>query len=248
MKAFYLWLFSLLGSVCAVSGQDRIVLRDSSVIECKVEEVAEEKIMYRKWTNLQGPLYSIDKRKVSHVLFQNGLKETFPKPRHVKHKIMFRAGYGLLTPLSIEVNKMGGNGISFGSSFQVSAFLDAEKKISLATTFYAAAGEFKNLHYEGARLFYFAYGFNTKWHYHWLRWPSGSMYSGMGVGFIMENYDYFPNTTIPNPRKFREDGGNVGFQVDAVGIQYAPFRHVGLFSELGLGHEGFFKLGWQIHW
>lgn len=173
--------------------------------------------------------------------------DTSVKSRNVAQTFMLRGGFGLYTPMSMEVNKIGGTGFSFASSFQIGTFLDNRKTVSFSTTIFMAAGEFKEVHYPGARLFYSAYGFNTKWDYHWLRWTEGSLYSGTGVGFLMEDFEYNANTSIPNPKSF-EDGANMSFQLDAIGIQFAPYKHFGLFAELGLGYEGVLKLGWQVHW
>jgi hypothetical protein len=240
-----IFLFATFGSA---SAQDRMVLRDSSLIECKVEEVAEEKIRYRQWTNLQGPLYSIDKGKVSHLIYQNGVIENLPQPCHVAHSFMFRLGSGLWTPINGEVRMLGGKGLTYASGIQISAYMDQQKKVSLSTSFYAITGELEDFYYQGTQLDYFSFAFNIKWDYHWSRWPSGSLYSGLGGGLVAESFTFSSPNHVINPKSFREDGAIMGYQLTAIGLQYTPLQHIGLFSELGPGYEGFFKFGLQFHW
>jgi|GEM_PF-2466765 len=115
-------------------------------------------------------------------------------------------------------------------------------------TFYMSAGEFNNVNAEGLRLNYMAYGFTTKWNFHWLRRPKGTLYSGIGFGLLMEEFYCYSSRSYTDPSLFKKDGANLGFQLDIIGIRYAAFKHFGFFAELGVGNEGVFKLGYQVHW
>lgn len=76
MKQF---LLSTLFMFCAafVSAQDVIVKKDGSTILSKVLEVNQADIKYKKHTNLGGPTYTIDKKDVLAINYQNGDKDTF---------------------------------------------------------------------------------------------------------------------------------------------------------------------------
>lgn len=64
-----------------VSAQDVIVLRSADEIEAKVVSVGAEVISYRRWDNLEGPMYDIDKSNVLFIKYQNGSKDVFTDSR-----------------------------------------------------------------------------------------------------------------------------------------------------------------------
>ena len=75
MKKFLL-LLMLLCSIGA-SAQDVIVKRDGSTIVCRVVEVNKTVITYKKWSNLKGPNYVVEKAEVVSVNYENGEKDVF---------------------------------------------------------------------------------------------------------------------------------------------------------------------------
>lgn len=78
MKHLLVFLF-LLCSV-SVSAQDVIVKKDGSTILSKVLEVGQEEIKYKKFDNLEGPTYTIQKSELQAINYQNGAKDTFSTP------------------------------------------------------------------------------------------------------------------------------------------------------------------------
>ncbi len=64
----------------SVSAQDVIVKKDGSTILSKVLEVGQEEIKYKKFDNLEGPTYSIQKSELQSINYQNGAKDTFSAP------------------------------------------------------------------------------------------------------------------------------------------------------------------------
>jgi hypothetical protein len=67
-----LFLFTL-----TISAQDLIVTSENEEISAKVEEIHIETISYKKFNNLSGPTYHIEKTEVSKIIFENGDVETF---------------------------------------------------------------------------------------------------------------------------------------------------------------------------
>lgn len=59
------------------SGQDKIYKTDNTVIEAKVVEVKKSEITYKKFSNTGGPAYTIPKKEVSKIIYQNGEKEVY---------------------------------------------------------------------------------------------------------------------------------------------------------------------------
>jgi hypothetical protein len=55
--------------------QDIIIKNDKTEIKSKVIELTADLIKYRKFTMLDGPIYSIDKSEVFMIVYKNGIKE-----------------------------------------------------------------------------------------------------------------------------------------------------------------------------
>lgn len=66
----------LLMLLCSVSmfAQDVIVKKDGSTIVCRVIELTDSEIVYKKWADLKGANYVMDKSLVSAVNYENGKK------------------------------------------------------------------------------------------------------------------------------------------------------------------------------
>ncbi len=56
-------------------GQDIMVLKNSDEIKSKIVELTDFTIKYKKWENLNGPIYNINKRDVLFIRYENGFKE-----------------------------------------------------------------------------------------------------------------------------------------------------------------------------
>lgn len=70
--------FILLGlSLKAANAQDIIITTKQTEIEAKVVEVDTDKIKYRLYSHLDGPLYNILKKDVFMIIYENGKREMF---------------------------------------------------------------------------------------------------------------------------------------------------------------------------
>ncbi len=56
-------------------GQDNIILKSGDEISSKVIEIDKETVKYKKYSNLNGPIYSIDKAEVFMIKYENGEKD-----------------------------------------------------------------------------------------------------------------------------------------------------------------------------
>ncbi len=74
-RAIYLNLFLLisLSSYC----QDIINKKNGESISSKIDQIDQTTIKYKKYNNLSGPFYLIDKSEVSSITFENGTVENF---------------------------------------------------------------------------------------------------------------------------------------------------------------------------
>ena len=56
-------------------GQDNIILKTGDEISSNVIEIDKETVKYKKYSNLNGPIYSIDKAEVFMIKYENGEKD-----------------------------------------------------------------------------------------------------------------------------------------------------------------------------
>jgi len=66
-----------LGFVRNAVAQDVIMKKDGSSIECKVTKLSSVYVEYKKWSNIDGPVYTIDKNLISSIKYENGEIEDF---------------------------------------------------------------------------------------------------------------------------------------------------------------------------
>ena len=78
MKRIILVVICLLASF-AVKAQDVLVLRSADDVAVKVVMIDSDKIHYKRWSNLEGPTYVIEKSKLLYIKYQNGEKDFFYK-------------------------------------------------------------------------------------------------------------------------------------------------------------------------
>ncbi|MBA5629605.1 hypothetical protein [Moheibacter lacus] len=77
MKQFYLLILIVISQY--VISQDKIHFIEGDSIEVKVLEINETEIKYKKFSNLEGPLYTVDKSSVYEIYFSNGEVEKLNK-------------------------------------------------------------------------------------------------------------------------------------------------------------------------
>ncbi|HKL23238.1 MAG TPA: hypothetical protein VJ895_00635 [Candidatus Nanoarchaeia archaeon] len=61
--------------------QDIIILQNGDEIFSKVTKVGSDEIEYKKFENLSGPIYSLEKSKIFMVKYENGTKDVFKKEK-----------------------------------------------------------------------------------------------------------------------------------------------------------------------
>ncbi|MDB5121199.1 MAG: hypothetical protein JWN56_2417 [Sphingobacteriales bacterium] len=57
--------------------QDKIYKKNGDVVEAKVIEIGESEIKYKIFTDQEGPTYSVDKDRLTKIIYQSGREETF---------------------------------------------------------------------------------------------------------------------------------------------------------------------------
>lgn len=72
-------LLVLLMLVCAMSSfaQDVIVKKNGSTVVCRVVEVNTSEVVYKKWGDLNGSNYILNRTDITSINYENGRKENF---------------------------------------------------------------------------------------------------------------------------------------------------------------------------
>lgn len=71
------FLFVMLLSATNIFAQDVIVKKDGTTILSKIIEVGTSEVKYKKFSSLDGPMYSISKADIMKVNYENGDSESF---------------------------------------------------------------------------------------------------------------------------------------------------------------------------
>lgn len=71
-----LFLLMLLCSI-SVFSQDVIVKRNGTTILCRIVEINSSEVVYKKWTDLKGANYVMDRTSVTAINYENGKKDVF---------------------------------------------------------------------------------------------------------------------------------------------------------------------------
>jgi len=77
MRKYLLLFMAFMFTSVGVSQDFIVLLEDETEIKSKVIEITDSTIKYKKWKNLDGPLYNIQISLVSRINFQNGVQEQF---------------------------------------------------------------------------------------------------------------------------------------------------------------------------
>lgn len=72
-----LWVILLFISTLVLHAQDSILMVNEKKIEAKVLEIGTTTIKYKKYSNIEGPLYTVAKEEVKEIVFENGDIEVF---------------------------------------------------------------------------------------------------------------------------------------------------------------------------
>ena len=89
----------LLMLMCSVStwAQDVIVKRDGTAVICRIINVSSLEIVYKKWTNLQGPNLVMSITDATSITYENGEKKVFEKANATQASPIVRNNSGQQT-------------------------------------------------------------------------------------------------------------------------------------------------------
>lgn len=77
MKKILLLLATLFGSLLVSQAQDLITTKKGEDIQAKILEVSSKEVKYKRFNNLEGPTFTLNKSDIVMVRYENGDKDIF---------------------------------------------------------------------------------------------------------------------------------------------------------------------------
>ena len=74
MKKLILFAILFVASYAA-KAQDIIVMRNADEVMAKVTAITQDEVTYKRWSNLEGPTYTISKSQIFYIKYENGEKD-----------------------------------------------------------------------------------------------------------------------------------------------------------------------------
>jgi hypothetical protein len=107
---------ALLLMTCLSYSQDKIFKINGETIDSKIEEINVNDIKYRKFENLNGPIYTIEKKELRQIKFENGTIESFPQ-ENLKNEISIEETKDFIVK---QINEHGFEEDSFNNRYKAS--------------------------------------------------------------------------------------------------------------------------------
>jgi hypothetical protein len=169
MRKVSITLLLLIFCLNALS-QDIITMRDGAKIEARVSEVGSKNILYKRFSNLNGPVYTLDKEDVALINYESGAIDKFnmmydekPSYANVKSRmdpselksniIYMNAGDLLFQNVTLAYERLIGNSRKLGIRFPFSLNLNGTSKISDGNN-----NRIRNIFYSGFDLLFYPTG------------------------------------------------------------------------------------------
>lgn len=80
MKKYLFWAIAFFWPSVIVDAQDIITKKDGTDIKAKITEVNASEIKYKRFDNLEGPTYTMNKADILLVRYENGTNDVFDTP------------------------------------------------------------------------------------------------------------------------------------------------------------------------
>ncbi len=172
MKNLILFLISIC-SLINLNAQDVLYLKSGFEVQVKVYEIGKKEIKYKKYNNLDGPVYTADIKNIKSIKYQNGEEETFepikgnksfeilPNAMSINYGELFtgRIGIaytrifkskniGIKVPVSLNfLNNYYGNSVKYYAGFDLNFYPLGQKRLTYYTGLGVRAGLLSHQYY-----------------------------------------------------------------------------------------------------
>jgi hypothetical protein len=87
MKKLLLTILFTVATFSFSYAQDLLIMNNGTEIRVKVQELTVNEIKFKKWENIDGPLYTLLKTDVFMIKYENGTKDTFARTVETRNDI-----------------------------------------------------------------------------------------------------------------------------------------------------------------
>lgn len=268
-KILFIYGFITLG--LELNAQDVIIKTNTEEIECKIVEIEDTRVKYKNFSNLDGPVYNINKVDIFMIKYENGQKDVFEKtaskenaPDPVAPKVDVAETNDNLPERtgSIRLGLSRGNVFNTilvndgtytknnTSTIEINSFFNAKKRWSSSLTLSPF-----NIMSENIDFFFddgiYSSNFDeqakglallSEYYVHYAFSKKSSFYSGIGVGFITGNRTLTEGINY----SYTERIFNASLHLTLVGAEYYITKNFGVYSQLGFGRKGILNGGIQF--
>jgi hypothetical protein len=91
MKKIFLIILCVVGAFNFSDAQDVLIMNNGTEMKVKVQELTVNEVKFKKWENIDGPLYTLLKNDVFMIKYENGTKDTFIKTTLTQENISYNA-------------------------------------------------------------------------------------------------------------------------------------------------------------
>jgi hypothetical protein len=223
-------------AVCLINpliGQDIISLIDGGTIESKVQEVTRKDVVYKKFSNQNGPNYHIDLNEVEKVTYESGAVDVFnAKEESESSKYSYSNSELGKNILSLNLPDILFQNITF--SYE--RFVGEKGKLGLRVPFSISlyGDNNNNFNFGSYNIFYTGLDLNF--------YPTGQGQARLFIGpSLRSGYarvsnsvfnDFFNETSIQN-------SGYFSFLIQS-GVLWTPIKEITVSSSFGLGSRRYF--------
>lgn len=104
-------LLSTLAVASTAHAQDKLRLRNGSIIEAKVTEIGSRELTYKRFNNPTGPTYRVNKSDVASVEYENGSTEDFGRGNDASTRPTFDYGQSVISLAPIQFTDVSVRGV-----------------------------------------------------------------------------------------------------------------------------------------
>ena len=91
MKKIFLIILCVVGAFNFSDAQDVLIMNNGTEMKVKVQELTVNEVKFKKWENIDGPLYTLLKNDIFMIKYENGTKDTFVKTTLTKENISYNS-------------------------------------------------------------------------------------------------------------------------------------------------------------
>jgi hypothetical protein len=267
-----LFVYGFIALALELNAQDVIIKTNTEEIQCKIMEIEDTRIKYKNFSNLDGPVYSMNKVDIFMIKYENGQKEVFEKTASKEsvqdpvapkvdvaetndnlpeRRSAIRFGLSTSNAFNTVLVSTGTYTKNSTSVIEINSFYKNKKRWSSSVTLSPFNIISENIDVLiGGQTYSSNYDEQAKglallgeFYVHYAFSKKSSLYSGIGSGIITGKRILSESTTNYSAT---ERIFTSAVHVTLIGAEYYFSKYVGVYSQLGIGRKSILNAGIQF--